>query len=441
MNLLEKSQNRINSLLNLWQPHFTLLVLILLVSVLLRVGVAFYLGDQVPPPQNAPDETSYTYLARRLATGHGYSFDRPWYPFGKPAGSPTAHWSFLYTAFLAGVYAIFGAHPLAGRLMGAVLGGIGLPLQVYRLTQHLFPKQKQLALLAAGCAAGYAYFVLYAAMLMTETFYLICVLWTLNMALELREQPSVAHGAAFGIGLGLTTLLRQSILPWLVPLFGWLLWTAWRAGYFKRMLGILAVAAFGLILLIVPFTIRNYLVYNDFLLLNSNAGYAMYSAQHPFHGTSFQEFTAAPIPAELLTAGLNEAQLDHALMRRGINFILAEPGRYLLLSLSRVPDYFEFWPTSDSSLLYNLGRTMSFGIFLPFMLHGLWIAIRQGGGLRSLTAWERFSVTPLALVLIFMVFYSLLHICTWAMPRYRLPVDAVALPFAALSLKKLIFSR
>jgi hypothetical protein len=33
-----------------------------------------------------------------------------------------------------------------------------------------------------------------------------------------------------------------------------------------------------------------------------------------------------------------------------------------------------------------------------------------------------------------MAFYSLLHILTWAMPRYRLPVDAVALPFAALGI-------
>jgi hypothetical protein len=36
---------------------------------------------------------------------------------------------------------------------------------------------------------------------------------------------------------------------------------------------------------------------------------------------------------------------------------------------------------------------------------------------------------------LFIIFYSLLHIFTWAMPRYRLPVDAVAMPFAALALE------
>jgi len=32
----------------------------------------------------------------------------------------------------------------------------------------------------------------------------------------------------------------------------------------------------------------------------------------------------------------------------------------------------------------------------------------------------------------------LMHILTWAMPRYRLPVDAVALPYASLALTRLI---
>ena len=124
-------------------------------------------------------------------------------------------------------------------------------------------------------------------------------------------------------------------------------------------------------------TLRNYHVYGTFLLLNSNAGYAMYSAQHPMQGTSFQEFSAVPIPDELW--GLNEARLDRELMRRGLGFVVADPGRYLLLSLSRVRDYFEFWPTRDTSLLHNLGRVGSFALFLPFILYGIWLSLRAAG--------------------------------------------------------------
>jgi hypothetical protein len=203
------------------------------------------------------------------------------------------------------------------------------------------------------------------------------------------------------------------------------------------MVGLLVVAGLLLILAILPFTIRNYHIYGDFLLLNSNAGYAMYSAQHPMHGTSFQEHAAAPVPEELY--GLNEPQLDRELMRRGVGFVRADLGRYLLLSLSRVGDYFKFWPTSDSTMLYNVGRVVSFGLFLPLMLYGFWRAARRFGSLRTPEDWGRFSVRPLALILLFIVSYSLLHILTWAMPRYRLPVDAVVLPFAALALEERIY--
>jgi hypothetical protein len=197
------------------------------------------------------------------------------------------------------------------------------------------------------------------------------------------------------------------------------------------MASALIAAGAVMALLIAPFTIRNYSVYGQFLLLNSNAGYAMYSAQHPMQGTDFQEFAAAPIPEGIID--LNEPQMDRELMQRAIGFVTADPGRYVLLSLSRIPDYFEFWPTADSSLVNNLGRVGSFGLMLPFFIYGLVLAVHWAGPAAQ-RGWGAFSTSPLALVLLFMLCYSILHILTWAMPRYRLPVDAVALPLAALAL-------
>jgi len=218
-------------------------------------------------------------------------------------------------------------------------------------------------------------------------------------------------------------------------LFAWLLWASWRSARLSHVLRALALAGAILLLCILPFTIRNYRAYGEFLLLNSNAGYAMYASQHPIHGTHFLDYTAAPLPDDV--GGLNEAQLDRELMRRGIGFILAEPGRFLLLSLDRAVNYFTFWPTPGTTLLYNTGRVLSFGLFLPFMFYGLWLAIRRAGPLRSRADCGRFAAAPLAHVLLFMIVYPLLHILTWPSPRYRLPVDAVALPFAALALHDL----
>lgn len=430
-----------------------ILLAVLALAVALRIAVAFYLGDVVDAPANLTDQRSYDALGARLIAGHGFSFDRGWYPF-TPADTPTAHWSFLQSLYVAAVYALFGIHPLAARLATAILGGLLLPWMLWRLTRRVFPIappvrlhvggrtidiNEPIPLMATLLAAVYPYFILYAATLMTETFYLVALVWSLELALtmaaSLQSKGTVDGRMVIGLGiaLGVATLFRQSILPWVVVLFAWLLWVDVRTAYPRRgrMLRSLVGAGVIMLLFIVPFTVRNYVVYREFLLLNSNAGYAMYSAQHPMHGTDFREFDAAPMPGDL--AGVNEAQLDRELMQRGIGFVVADPRRYLLLSLSRVKDYVAFWPSPGTTLLHNSGRVLSFGLLIPFMLYGVVLALRQA---RFKT--QHFSTSPVALLLFFAFFYSVLHILTWAFPRYRLPVDAVLMPFAALAVVDLI---
>ncbi|MCB0045459.1 MAG: glycosyltransferase family 39 protein [Caldilineaceae bacterium] len=418
------------------------------IAVFLRVSAAFYLGDATPP---AKDETSYSTLAFRLAEGNGFSFSQAWYPFTLP-DVHTAHWSFFFTLYVAAVYRLVGLHPLAVRLLTAVIGGALLPVVVYVLSSRFYAANSRSALktdrvvisrqavtplVAAFLAAIYAYFILFSAQLMTETFFIIALLWSLERTIALSQKidRDFRFQDAFwlGIAFGLATLLRQSILPWIVAVLVWLLWVGLRKRVFKpTFLAALVIVAL-VALFILPFSLLNYRAYGDFLLLNSNAGYAMYSAQHPMHGTSFQAYAAAPLPADLDPIPQNEAQWDRTLMRLGIQFVLDEPIRYLRLSLSRIADYFEFWPTSDSGLIFNLGRLLSFTLFLPFMVAGIGLALRENQQL-SQRRWLDFTMTPLALLLIFIFFYSLLHILTWAMTRYRLPVDAVLLIFAARSL-------
>ncbi len=103
-------------------------------------------------------------------------------------------------------------------------------------------------------------------------------------------------------------------------MFVWLIWMGLRVGRPASVAGtrapagaestkvdlagdrctpVATVLTAGVIMLacIAPFTIRNYIVYDNFLLLNSSAGYAMCAAQHPLHGTSFGEYrTGYPCP-------------------------------------------------------------------------------------------------------------------------------------------------
>ncbi|NLE76429.1 MAG: hypothetical protein GX605_06715 [Chloroflexi bacterium] len=406
-------------------------------SVLLRLGAALWLGDQVASPALLTDQVSYHTLAVRLLGGHGYSFDKGWYPFTQ-AEQPTAHWSFVYPLFVGAVYAVAGVHPLAVRVVQALLGGILLPLAAYRLTKAALPDSAKvdspghadsLPLAGACLAAFYGYFVLYAATIMTETAFLLCVLWVLERVLVLEralaepqgERQLAALGVPLGFGLGLGVLLRQSLLPAAGVLLAYLLWTGWRNGAVGAAIRHVGAAVFIIAFLVLPWTARNAVVFGDFLPLNSNAGYAMFSAQHPLHGTRFQEFAAAPVPPEIL--GQPEPQMDRALLREGIRFVAEDPGRYLRLSLSRVRAFFEFWPTGDTSLLHNVGRVASALLLLPTLLLGL-----------GLLACRLELVGRLRALILFSAVYTAQHVLTWAMVRYRLPVDAALLPVAALGM-------
>jgi hypothetical protein len=99
-----------------------------------------------------------------------------------------------------------------------------------------------------------------------------------------------------------------------------------------------------------------------------------------------------------------------------------DPERYALLSMSRLKDYFEFWPSNDSGLMSNLVRVVSFGVYLPLMLYGAWLTARR---VREGPA--------LVLIYLFAVIYSLVHLLSWTLVRYRLPVDAVLMPMAAIA--------
>jgi 4-amino-4-deoxy-L-arabinose transferase-like glycosyltransferase len=393
-----------------------LLILILAVAVLMRTAVALYMGDQVVVLPGIQDQVSYDALARSLLDGKGYSFTKTWYPF-TPANTPTAHWSFIYPLYLAGVYAVTGYHPLAARLLQAAVGGALICFLVYLIGRRV--ADELTGLVGAALSAIYGYFIYYSAALMTETFSIVLILVSIYLALEVKEKPTPVRWAMLGLALGAAALLRQTVLLFVPFLLLWLLWEL-RKGGIRWWYVVLPIVT--TVLMIAPWTVRNYLVYHQFLLLNSNAGYALYASNNPNMGTDWRnELVVVPVPKEL--AGQNEAQLDRALTRKGLENILADPKRDLLLDLNKTLEYFRFWPSGDSSLMSNLNRVLSFGLYMPFMLVGLGL---------SFSRWRNFA--PLYL---FIVIHTGVHLLTWPSPRYRLPVDAVSMIFAGLALIEL----
>ena len=416
----------------------TILAAILAVSVVLRLAMVFYLGDTVENLPGTSDQISYHTLAQRVLGGYGFSFGEGWWPVTQ-AGAPTSHWSFLYTGFLAGLYRTFGVRPLLTRIIQAILVGILQPLLAYWIGWRVFDQNA--GLIAAALTAVYTYFIYYTASLMTEPFYIVAILASLLLSLlyvqgkvpevHSRRQDWALAGA-LGLALGVAVLLRQLYMLFIPFLLVWM-WWARRSVTGKSPVWPLLLVVGIVAGMVLPFTLFNYSRFQRFVLLNTNAGYAFYFGNHPVYGAQFIPILdesgggySALIPKYLHR--MDEAALDQELLKRGIQFVVDDPGRYVLLSLSRIPVYFQFWPSAQSGLLSNVARVSSFGLLWPFMLYGLVLSF-----IRRPWSVSRLVSAPAFLLQMFVFIYIVIHLLSWALIRYRLPVDAVLIVFAGLA--------
>jgi len=223
-----------------------------------------------------------------------------------------------------------------------------------------------------------------------------------------------------------------------IPILIFWMWLANQRKFDLRLGISVIVPAAMLVAAVLPFTLYNYSRFQRFVLLNTNSGYVLFWANHPIYGTHFIPILPPEMGTylDLIPAGLktlDEAALDQELLRRGLGFITEDPARYLLLSLSRIPAFFIFWPSPDSGLISNISRVGGFGLLLPFILYGL---VRSVIPKAPVPAF-RFS-SPLFLIFLFILFYTALHLLTWALVRYRLPVDALFMIFAGLAFVDLL---
>jgi hypothetical protein len=432
------------------------LVGIVFVAVALRLVSALFQGNAVLALPGIYDQISYHGLANRVITGYGFSFGEAHWPATRP-GEPTAHWSYLYTLYLSGVYALTGGQPVMARVLQAVLAGILHVWLAWRIGDRVFGPT--VGLVAAGLSALYLYFVYYAGALITETFFIIGVLWVLDSALRLQdalrrrmvEQPTRRWAwwqwLELGLAFGITVMLRQVFMLFGPVLFGWLWWVGLRQGREGKrsrgsqtghlLVGTLLSMTI-MLAMILPWTLRNQRVFGVFVPLNTNSGYAFFWGNNPIYGTKFVGILPEDgpsyydlIPPELLP--LNEAELDRELLKRGVQFVFDDPMRYLLLSASRTLEYFKFWPSPQSGMLSNVVRVASFGLLLPFMVYGIWRASRYA--VRPTAPHQQAAIL---LLFGFCLTYTMIHLLTWALIRYRLPVDAVLLIFAALGIVTLL---
>jgi hypothetical protein len=314
--------------------NFRLLIGILCFGLLLRLLWALY-----SPNTLSWDEPTYHDIAVHLAAGQGFRFTNEAYETAVD-GLPTSFEEPVWPIILALVYQLLGQGNLIGARIVQVLIGSLLIVTSYGIGQHL---NRPMGLVFALFTAVYPPFVYFSALLMSETPYLLFQSLVLLLSLLTLQKRKIGIAALLGISVGLTSLTRGVFLG-IIPLLVVWLWVMLGRSHRAILLClVMLIFATGTI---IPWTTRNWLVHNEFVLISTKIGYNLYFYNYPSENTDF--FTRnVPLPN---LEGLTEVQRQKEFLRQGIFFLTHNPylGKFVLVK------FIEFWnplPNSSQTLL------------------------------------------------------------------------------------------
>jgi hypothetical protein len=290
----------------------------------------------------------YHFGAQRIAAGLGYSDD-----VHTAAGAiwhPWCHYPVGYSGFLALVYEIFGARPIAGTVANAILGA-ALAAVVHRLARRaLSPRRARVAAILVALSPG---LILYSALLMTEALAatgILTALWLLardvgpgQRAANTEARPW--RGAILaGLVLGLTTLVRPqsivlapalAIVAWSPTLFRWNGDRKNRDRALLRAAAVAGMATVAALAVVLPWTARNCRVMDGCAFVSTNGGWNLAIGSFPRATGRFETLRGSDFPERPRTDGCpvatGQVAQDRCWRIEGTRWIVSDPGRWLAL--------------------------------------------------------------------------------------------------------------
>jgi 4-amino-4-deoxy-L-arabinose transferase-like glycosyltransferase len=235
------------------------LPIILVIATLVRAGWLLYF-----PTQPYADSVGYMAAAGHLVRGEGYIWDTQ-------SMQPLVGWPVGYPALLALLFLITGENAQAALALNLILAVLTVFL-TQRLGLLLFGKG--VGLLAALILAVYPSYVVYTSLVSTEIFFV--TLTTLAFVLTVHQArlgrgraATVRSAVATGVVAGMGALVRATGLL-LAPFWALLQWSGRRT--LKQGFVWAIIMAIFCLLVVLPWTARNYLRLGALIPVSTNGG-------------------------------------------------------------------------------------------------------------------------------------------------------------------------
>ncbi|MBN1619792.1 tetratricopeptide repeat protein [candidate division WOR-3 bacterium] len=183
-------------------------------------------------------------------------------------GNEVFHKAPLYQYFLGAIYAVFGHNYTAPRVIQALLNVLSLIL-VFLTSKKIFGKAAAWTAFLLCITSSVA--VYYAGELLMPSLLTFLMLISVFVFMKAMEKKSKSMYFLSGFLFGLTSITRPNFL---VPVLVFTVTAALVQK--KKFLTPAAVILSGILLAVVPVTLRNFLVGNDFVPISSQGGVIFY---------------------------------------------------------------------------------------------------------------------------------------------------------------------
>lgn len=397
------------------------------------------------------DAQGYHDWARRIAGGE-------W------IGGEVFYQAPLYPYFLGVIYAVIGEHPIAVRVIQALIGSGSCALIAMSGRRFFSPRVGLVAGLALAVYAPAVFFDTLIQKSVLDTFFIALALWLISQLVDEPFRTRVWLG--LGLAMGALSLTRENALVFIAVIVVWCLWPGAvdrqpltaaplppppnrrrpRAAAAKPASSMRwpAVSAFviGLALVLLPVAIRNYAVGGGFFLTTSQFGPNFYIGNNArSDGTymslrfgrgapEYERIDATELAEHALGRTLTPAEVSSYWTDQALDFITTRPGDWLKLTGRK---FLLLWNASEmldtesqesyaewSWPLRAGGWFGHFGVLVPLALLGAWLAWPDR---RRLAILYGMTIAYAASVLLFYVF-----------ARYRLPLVPFLMLFAGVTL-------
>lgn len=345
----------------------------------------------------------------------------------------------LYPHFLAFISKLTGRSFYDIRIIQILLGSL-LPILVLWLGLMLF--NKTAAYIAAFVAAIYPTFIYYDSSLLITFLMVLLTALLLYQLYRTQKKPTLINFIISGIIMGSATISRPNILTFAPVLIIWVWFILKPKLGLKKALINYAVMIGACIIVILPVTIRNYVVSQDLVLIAWQGGYNFYLGNNreatgwsatvkgidPSWQGSYQE--SITIAEKSMHKRLKRSEISDYWFKEGFEEILASPGNFFKLLIKKFRLLINGYEIPNNQPLYIANefiytiKPLMFDGFISFP-YGLLAPLAIIGIALSLGQWRKFL-----LLYLFIGSYAGTLMLFFVCARFRQPIIPVLILFA-----------